>query len=110
LRQSAYIFELRECDSENGKLATAYKLTAVPRSPRMPEGSQVLCADETGTVKQINGGTSADCYDHGHVVVKPAERASENPPEAPAVAAPRQQPSGGGKVSGTFSLTWQCAN
>jgi hypothetical protein len=94
VRQSAYMFEVRACHSENGASPSAgYKLTAVPRSPRMPDGSRTFCADETGTVKQIFGGTSVDCFDHGTIILKPAAPAVENPPAKPVLPAQPKEPS-----------------
>ncbi|HEY6270858.1 MAG TPA: DUF4190 domain-containing protein [Terriglobales bacterium] len=81
LRQSAYNFELSVCSSgSDGSLLARYDLTGVPRTPRMPTGSATYCADETGAVKQMRGGTSVDCFDHGYVIVKPAKPDVENPP------------------------------
>jgi len=90
--QSAYMFEVRACHSENSAAPSAgYKLAAVPRSPRMPDGSRTFCADETGTVKQIFGGTSVDCFDHGNVILKPTPTAEE-PTVEPVHPAPLQEP------------------
>jgi hypothetical protein len=90
---SAYMFEVRACHSENSASPSAgYKLTAVPRSPRMPAGSRTFCADETGTVKQIFGGTSVDCFDHGDVILKPAPPTAEEPAVKPVHPAPAQEP------------------
>jgi hypothetical protein len=91
---SAYMFEVRACHSENSASPSAgYKLTAVPRSPRMPDSSRTFCADDTGTVKQIFGGTSVDCFDHGTIILKPAAPAVENPPAKPALPAQPEEPS-----------------
>ena len=93
--QSAYMFEVRACNSGNGASPGAgYKLTAVPRSPRMPDGSRTFCADETGTVKQMIGGTSVDCFDHGNVILKPAPPTAAEPVGKPVDRAPLQEPSG----------------
>jgi hypothetical protein len=83
LQQSRYIFEIQACTPEIvGDSPAKYKLTAVPRWPQMPDAhgtwcadakgeftltcSPILCADETGVVRQTYGGTSADCFEHGH--------------------------------------------
>jgi len=82
---SRYNFEVQGCTPDDSKEATPqYRLTAVPRWPQTPSGkgqwcadekgtftricSPVFCADESGSVKQIYGGTSADCFDHGDVI------------------------------------------
>jgi len=94
VHQSAYMFELSACNSGNPDSPSRYDLTAVPRSPRMPGGSPILCADETGTVKQIRSGTSLDCFDRGYVILKPAAPPAENPPAKPVLRAPPQEPLG----------------
>jgi hypothetical protein len=71
IEQSAYIYEINGCLATEDDPATTYKLTAVPRSPRMPQGSTLFCADQTGAVKQVLGGISPDCFDHGYVVLQP---------------------------------------
>ncbi len=79
LQASAYMFEVRGCtatDTDSDTPAAGYKLTAVPRSPRMPDGSLIFCADETGTVEQIRSATSIDCFDRGYVILKPASQTS----------------------------------
>jgi hypothetical protein len=61
-----------------------YKLAAVPRWPQTASRSgtwcadgkgaftrtcsPIFCADQTEEVRQVYGGTSADCFDHGHAV------------------------------------------
>jgi hypothetical protein len=91
---SAFMFEVRACHSENSASPSAgYKLSAVPRSPRMPDGARTFCADETGTVKQIFGGTSVDCFDHGTIILKPAAPAVENPPAKPVPPSQPEEPS-----------------
>jgi hypothetical protein len=67
---SPYIFEISGCNlpSQNPKedsKEAAYILSAVPRHPRMPEGSAIYCADQTGTVRQARHGTSLDCLASG---------------------------------------------
>jgi hypothetical protein len=80
LQQSAYIYEVRNCATGNSEPASTFRLTAMPRRPRMPDDSMVFCADETGTLKQLSGGTSDDCIDHGYAVVKPDINFSEQVP------------------------------
>jgi hypothetical protein len=64
--QSPYAFALSHCNPTNGGIpSAAYVLTAIPRSPRMPEGSAIFCADQTGVIRSSRGGTSLDCLDHG---------------------------------------------
>jgi len=94
VHQSAYMFELSRCNSGNSNSVARYDLTAVPRSPRMPAGSLLFCADETGTVKQTRTGTSVDCFDHGYVTLEPAAPPVENPPAKPVPPAPPQEPPG----------------
>ena len=66
IAESAYMFEISDCNSgdEDAKDA-AYFLTAVPRHPRMPEGSAIYCANESGEMRQVRTGTSLDCLKHG---------------------------------------------
>jgi hypothetical protein len=88
LRQSRYNFEIQACIADASKGVTPqYRLTAVPRWPQSPgtngqwcadeKGaftrlcSPIFCADETGAVKQIYRGTSADCFDHGNASPAP---------------------------------------
>ena len=95
LQASAYIFELRGCDSEkSASPALGYKLTAVPRAPRMPPGSLIYCADETGTVLQTSSATSVDCFDQGYVILKPATPRIQKAAVEPVVATPVQGPPG----------------
>jgi hypothetical protein len=95
LQSSAYIFELRGCDSEkSASPALGYKLTAVPRAPRMPPGSLIYCADETGTVLQTSSATSVDCFDQGYVILKPAAPRIQKAAVEPLVATPVQGPPG----------------
>jgi len=76
VRDSAYAFELRACDSTVSP-PTGYRLAAVPKSPRMPPGSRIFCADQTGAIKQSSGGTSLECFERGSVIVEPAPPAAE---------------------------------
>ena len=63
---SPYIFEISRCNPGTDRAREpGYILTAVPRSPRMPEGSAVFCSDQTGMILQVRGGTSADCLKSG---------------------------------------------
>jgi Domain of unknown function (DUF4190) len=66
IADSAYMFEISDCDrgDENSKEG-GYFLTAVPRHPRMPEGSAIYCANESGEMRQVRTGTSLDCLKHG---------------------------------------------
>ena len=66
IADSAYMFEISDCDrgDENPKEG-GYFLTAVPRHPRMPEGSAIYCANEGGEMRQVRTGTSLDCLKHG---------------------------------------------
>jgi hypothetical protein len=57
----------------------------------MPDGFRIFCADQTGTVKQIFGGTSGDCFDHGEVILRPASPERENLPVEPEQPAPPPQ-------------------
>ena len=66
---SPYIFEISRCNPRTeGEVNPGYILTAVPRAPRMPDGSAVFCADQTGLVLQSRGGTSVDCLKTGQPV------------------------------------------
>jgi len=66
LRQSPYMFRISDCSpSVDGKVPATYILTAVPLSPRMPGGSAIYCADQTGVVRQVRAGTSLDCLKDG---------------------------------------------
>jgi hypothetical protein len=90
LHQSAYMFELSGCSS--GSVAARYDLTAVPRLPRMPAGSLLYCADETGKVSQIRNETSVNCFDHGYVIVQPSTPEIENSPKGLVRPVPPEQP------------------
>lgn len=66
LADSPYIYEIRDChpiDKDLVKDSTepCYTLIAVPRSPRMPQGSAIFCSDQTGVIHDSRGGTSLDC-------------------------------------------------
>jgi hypothetical protein len=86
LAQSAYIYEITACHADEDDPATTYKLTAVPRAPRMPQGSLLFCADQTGAVKQLLGGISDDCFTHGYVDLQPGEPAV--PPQQSSAQSP----------------------
>jgi hypothetical protein len=63
---SPYMFEISYCNpGDEDSNDAAYFLTAVPRHPRMPEGSAIYCADQSGAVRQARTGTSLDCLKHG---------------------------------------------
>jgi hypothetical protein len=67
--QSPYMFRISNCNPiKSGIPEAAYLLTAVPRPPRMPDGSALFCADQTGVVRQIRGGISLDCIKDGQVI------------------------------------------
>ena len=67
---SPYWFEISNCNlAPDGEVTPKYTLTAVPRSPRMPEGSAVFCADQTGVLRTVRGGTSVDCLKSGEPVL-----------------------------------------
>jgi hypothetical protein len=64
-----YIFEIGRCNPRtDDAVKPGFILTAVPRSPPMPEGSATFCADQTGVVLQLRGGTSVDCLKIGQTV------------------------------------------
>jgi hypothetical protein len=66
---SPYMFAISNCNpSDKGEPAASYILTAVPRPPRMPEGSAIFCADQTGVVRSTRGRTSLDCIANGEPV------------------------------------------
>jgi hypothetical protein len=84
-RQSRYVFEIQGCTAEDTvDVPAQYKLAAVPHWPQTANRSgtwcadgkgaftrtcsPIFCADQTGEVRQVYGGTSADCFDHGHSV------------------------------------------
>jgi len=65
-QRSPYIYEISGCPLDSTVETTyEYRLVAVPLPPRMPDNSQVFCADQSGEVRRIQGGTSLDCFDHG---------------------------------------------
>jgi len=67
--QSPYMFRISNCNPiKTGIPEAAYVLTAVPRPPRMPDGSALFCADQTGVVRQIRGGISLDCLKDGQAI------------------------------------------
>jgi len=66
---SPYRFEITSCNpAPEGEVTPRYTLTAVPRAPRMPEGSAVFCADQSGVLRSARGGTSIDCLKSGEPV------------------------------------------
>ncbi len=66
LLESPYIFQISRCNPQNSGIPeAAYVLTAVPRTPRMPEDSALFCTDQTGVVRQVRGGISLDCLKNG---------------------------------------------
>jgi hypothetical protein len=66
---SPYMFEISWCNPADGYSSdAAYFLSAVPLHPRMPEGSAIYCADQTGTLRQVRTGLSLDCLKHGDPV------------------------------------------
>jgi hypothetical protein len=61
IAESPDLFEISRCSlGMADAVKPGYVLTAVPRSPRMPEGSATFCADQTVVVVQLRGGTSVD--------------------------------------------------
>jgi len=67
--QSPYAFAITKCNPKVSGIETAsYILTAIPRPPRMPEGSAIFCTDQTGVLRRVYGGTSLDCLDHGQPI------------------------------------------
>jgi hypothetical protein len=69
IMESPYLFEISRCSLGTADpVKPGYVLTAVPRSPRMPEGSATFCADQTGVVLQLRSGTSVDCLKIGQPV------------------------------------------
>jgi hypothetical protein len=69
IEDSPYMFRISNCNpSPGGILTAAFILTAAPRPPRMPEKSAIYCADQTGGVRQVRGGTSLDCLKSGEAV------------------------------------------
>lgn len=70
IMESPYMFRISNCNPRASGIETAaYILTAVPRPPRMPDASAIYCADQTGTVRQVRGGTSLDCLKSGAPVL-----------------------------------------
>jgi len=66
---SPYWFEITNCNpAPDGDAKPRYTLTAVPRAPRMPEGSSIFCADQSGVLRSARGGTSMDCIKSGEPV------------------------------------------
>lgn len=86
--QSAYIYEITACHADEDDPSTTYRLTAVPRAPRMPSGSLLFCADQTGTVKQLFGGISDECFAHGYIDLQPEQPAI--PPQQSDAQTPSQ--------------------
>lgn len=69
LYESPYMFRISNCNpSSGGMTSAAFVLTAVPHPVRMPEKSLLYCADQTGVVRQLRGGTSLDCVLNGEPV------------------------------------------
>jgi hypothetical protein len=68
--ESPYMYGISKCNPPgDGGPLQQYVLTAVPRSPRMPDGSAIFCADQSGAVRRLRGdGISLDCLDHGSPV------------------------------------------
>ena len=61
IAESPDLFEISRCSLGTADaVKPGYVLRAVPRYPRMPEGSATFCADPTGVVLQLRGGTSVD--------------------------------------------------
>ncbi|HTS37374.1 MAG TPA: hypothetical protein VMH04_16980 [Candidatus Solibacter sp.] len=66
LYESPYMFRLSNCNPvSRGMTSAAFVLTAVPHPVRMPEKSLIYCADQTGLVREVRGGTSLDCLQNG---------------------------------------------
>ncbi|HXY77611.1 MAG TPA: DUF4190 domain-containing protein [Candidatus Acidoferrales bacterium] len=68
LADSPYLYEIRDCTPVTKEFAkylpeARYTLIAVPRLPRMPEGSASFCSDQGGVVHTSHGRTSLDCFD-----------------------------------------------
>ena len=67
--RSPYIYRIHHCNpNTSGVPEATYTLTAVPRPPRMPEGSAIFCADANGAIRQIRDGISLDCFKNGEAV------------------------------------------
>ena len=70
---SHYRFAVSNCNPVvSGIPSAAYTLTAVPLPPRMPQGSAIFCADQTGVVRVAHGETSLDCLQSGVPIAGPA--------------------------------------
>jgi hypothetical protein len=64
--ESPYMFQISNCNPMTGGMeSAAYILAAVPRPPRMPQGSAIFCANQTGVVRRARGRTSLDCIESG---------------------------------------------
>jgi len=64
--RSAYMYRISRCNPQHGGVTdAAYVLTAVPRTPRMPDTSTIFCTDQTGSVRYVRGGTSLECLNNG---------------------------------------------
>lgn len=66
LADSPYIYEIKDCypltkDFAKDAPVARYTIVAVPRSPRMPEGSAVFCSNQTGDIHRSRSETSLDC-------------------------------------------------
>jgi len=67
--ESPYLFAVSSCNPRTGGIETAaYVLTTVPIPPRLPDGSNVFCADQTGVLRHFSGGTSLDCIRKGEPI------------------------------------------
>lgn len=67
--EAPYLFEISRCNPViDGATRPAYVLTAVPRLPRMPEGSKIFCSDESEVIRESRGRTSVDCLNNGESV------------------------------------------
>lgn len=67
--ESPYLYAIHHCNPIDGGSPTGgYVLTAVPRTPRMPEGSAIFCTDQTGVIRSTRGGISLDCLKSGEPV------------------------------------------
>ena len=67
--ESPYLYAISRCTpSDTESRSAGYVLAATPRSPRMPPGSAVYCADQGGVLLQIRGGTSVDCLKNGQPI------------------------------------------
>ena len=78
IADSPYIYEVRDCTPVAGDSPERrYTLVAVPRSPRMPEGSAIFCTDRSGVIRSSHGRTSLDCLNH--------EKSASPEPEIPRI-------------------------